>query len=127
MERKVQIYYGHSKKIYDTLREHQERDFIIQTYPKASGICPNKDLGELSDFKKYLKIVDKCNMVIVSELEGYVGKGVLCEIARAFSNGMHVKVIREKGGKLFLFDVAGFEIENESDWKYRYAKLIVNK
>ena len=125
MKEKAKIYFAHSLQVYNTPKEESELKIIKKKFPEATVICPNKDLGELSDFKEYLKIVDNCNMVIASEVDGYVGKGVLCEVARGFSNGMRVKVIREKGGKLILFDVVGFEIENVSDWRYRYAKLIV--
>ena len=73
----MKIYYGHSKRIYDDPQEEIELDFIRKKFPAATVICPNHDLGELSDYKEYLRIVDDCTMVVASEVGGSVGKGVL--------------------------------------------------
>lgn len=119
------IYYAHSKLIYGTSREKEELDFLERKYPEATIINPN-DLGELKDIKKYLKIVGKCKLVVVSELDDYVGKGVFAEISRALSNDIRVKVLRNKDNVFFLTNVSGLEIINEHDWKSKYARLIVN-
>ena len=87
------IYYAHSKQIYGTTREAEELEFIERQHQDAIVINP-RDLGELKSYRKYLKIVSKCNLVVVSEYNGFIGKGVLAEIARAFSNDIPVKVIR---------------------------------
>ena len=119
------IYYAHSKLIYGTTREAEELDYMERKYPEANILNPG-DLGELKGIKKYLKIVGKCNMVVTSEFDGYVGKGVFAEIAQAFSNNIPVKVIRENGVDFSLSKVNGIKIINEHDWKSKYAQLIVN-
>jgi len=116
------IYYAHSKLIYGTTREIEELDFLEKIYPVATIINPN-ELGELKDIRKYLKIVGKCSLVVVSEFNGCIGKGVLAEIARAFSDDTPVKVIRTVADTMSLSDVSGFEILNVHDWKIRYALL----
>ena len=123
---KSTIYYAHSKQIYGTTREAEELDHMERKYPEVTIINPG-DLGELKDIKKYLKIVGKCNLVVVSEFDGYVGKGVFVEIARAFSNSIPVKVIRESASDFSLSKVNGIQIINEHDWKSKYAKLVVNQ
>lgn len=122
MKSEAKIYYAHSKQIYGTAREAEELDFLERKYPTSTIINP-KDLGELKGIKKYLKIVGKCNLVIVSEFNGFIGKGALAEIARAFSNDIPVKVIRTVADTMSLSDVSGFEIINVHDWKIRYALL----
>ena len=112
---KAKILFAHSMQVYNTPQEESELVFIKATYPTASITCPNHDIGELSDYKDYLKIVDACTMVVASEVDGYVGKGVLCEVARGFSNGMQVRLIREKAGNFVLCDVIGFKMENGAD------------
>ena len=121
----MRIFYAHSKQIYETNQEEKEREFLKREFPKFTIICPNNDIGELNDFRKYLEIVDRCYMVIASEIDDHVGKGVFSEIARAFSNNAYVGVIREKDNDFSLSEVIGIQIINDRDWKIKYAKLII--
>ena len=125
METQKKIYYATSLQTYNTIKETNEFAYLYSKFHNAEIINPAHLY--FKGMKEFLKIVDKCNLVIVSELNDYVGKGVLCEVTRAFSNGTQVRVIRENAGNFILCDVVGFEIENVSDWRYTYAKLIVNQ
>jgi hypothetical protein len=116
------IYYAHSKLIYGTSREAEELGYIKRKYPRATIINP-AGLKDLTKIKEFLKIVGKCNLVVVSEYSGFIGKGALVEIARAFSNDIPVKVIRTVADTMTLSAVSGFEIINAHDWKIRYALL----
>ena len=121
----VKIYYAHSKKIYGTSQEIEELKFIKEKFPSSIVLCPNNTIGELSDFQDYLHVVDCCNKIIASEVEGHIGKGVFCEIARGFGNSTPVYVLRKQANKFYLLIVTGIEVINESDWKNQYGKLIV--
>lgn len=127
METKHKIYYAHSKLSYNTSQEAVEIQFLRKKFSKAKVICPNNDLGELKDFNEYLKIVDSCSQVIVSEYDGYIGRGVLCETIQSFINNKPVFVLRKRGSEFNLLMVTGFELTNQNDWKNRYAKLIVKQ
>ena len=118
------IYYAHSKQIYGTAREGEELGCIKRKYPEAEIINPAL-LVDISDMKKFLKIVKKCSQVVVSEFEGYLGRGVFAEIAMAFAYNIKVSVIRKTGSQYSLYPVTGIQVINEHDWKIKYAQLIV--
>ena len=121
------IYYAHSKRIYGTPQEAKELEFLIMIFPKANIICPHNTIGELNDFKDYLYVVDCCNKIITSEIDGFIGRGVFCEIARAFGNGTQVSVLRKQNNQYSLSQVIGIEIINQNAWKNNYGKLIVKQ
>ncbi len=118
------IYYAHSKLIYGTNREAEELGYIKRKYPEATIINP-AGLKDLTEMKEFLKIVRKCALVVVSELDGYVGKGVFAEISMAFSSDIRVKTLRQKDNDFSLSEVSGIQIINQHDWKFRYAKLFL--
>jgi hypothetical protein len=119
------IYFGHSKNTYGTSQELQELEFLKKIFPKTNIICPNTTVGELSDFKDYLHIVDCCTLFIASEVEGSVGKGLFCEIGRAFSINIPVFVLRKSADDFYLLPVIGIETKEPNYWKEKYVKLIV--
>jgi len=120
----MKIYYAHSIQIYGSAREVNEFAYLYDFYSEAKVINPEH--LDYSGMKKYLKIVSKCDEIVASELDGYIGKGVFCEIARAMSEGIPVKVLRKKGKEYTLEPVTGIQVINEHDWKIKYAKLILN-
>jgi hypothetical protein len=121
---KERIYYAHSKKIYGTPNETEELKYIKEKFPYAKVICPHTTVGELKDFQDYLHIVDCYNTIIASEVKGFISRGVFSEIARGFSNGIQVYVLRKQANKHILYQVIGIEIHNQSDWVYRFGKII---
>ena len=127
METIIKIYYAHSKLIYGTSNETEELEFIKEKFPKANIICPHTTVNELTDFQDYLHVVDCCTLLIASEVEGYIGKGIFCEISRAFGNGTQVSVLRKQNNQYSLSQVIGIEIINQNAWKNNYGKLIVKQ
>jgi len=120
------IYYAHCRLTYDTPKESTELEWLRIKYPRAKVICPNNSIGKLNDFKDYLHVVDCCSQLIVSEIDGYVSKGVFSEIARALGNNTPVFVLRRQDA-FYLLKVSGIEIVNEGSWKNIYGKVIVKK
>jgi len=122
--KKDKVYFAHSKMIYDTPYEGKLLNFLRKKY---NIICPNRDVGELGDIKPYLKIVDKCKMVICAEYKKYIGRGVYSEVERALKKKKKVLVIRWKGKNLILIPVIGVKVNDEDDWRHRYGKIIVKE
>lgn len=118
------LFYSRSNLIYGTAQEAEEIEFIQKSFPDYTVIHPN-DLGEVKYNKKYLKIVGKCTMVVVSERNGFVSRGAYATITRAFSCDIPVKVIREKEREFYYASVYGIQIYREEDWKRKYAQLII--
>ena len=113
------IYYAHSKKIYNTKREEEERNKILQKFPKAELICPNRDVGEKFSLVPYLKIVRDCNIVVCSEFDGFVGKGVYWEILTAMDNNKPVFNVTKDFKK-----VTDIIIVDKNDWTVKYGKVV---
>ncbi|MFC2080368.1 hypothetical protein ACFLRQ_02725 [Bacteroidota bacterium] len=91
------IYYAHSKQFYDTVREMNEYAFLYDYYSPHKVINPAH--LDYSGMKKYLEVVSQCDTLVASELDGYIGKGVFSELARAMSDGIKVEVLRKEGNK----------------------------
>jgi|ERR1035437_213229 hypothetical protein len=123
----LRIYYAHSKILYGTQQEIDEFGFLQNKFSKATIICPHTTVGELNDSNDYLHVVDCCNKIIASELNGFIGLGVFVEIARALSNNITAFVLRRSANGFVLLEVSGIEIVNKNDWKVKYGKIIVNK
>lgn len=100
-KRKVDTaYYAHSIRIYNSKLEKEEFDFINNRC-KGKVICPNKELGELGDIKKYLEVVKSCKEVYISEYGGMIGKGVFAECKTALKENIPVYIIRKDIDKKF--------------------------
>jgi hypothetical protein len=106
-------------KIYNTEREQKELQFLKSKYQKV--VCPNNDIGELGGIQPYLEIVKKMDIVVFSEYQNHIGKGVYEEVKTALMNNIPVKVLRGKGIKT-IKDVI---IVNEYDWEIEYAKVLI--
>lgn len=124
-QKELRIYFAHSKLSYGSSKEKEELQFLRKTFIKSTIIDPNSDVGELRNFNEYLKIVDSCSQVVVSEYKECVGRGVFSEIARGFANGTPISVLRKQANKYILFQVIGIEIVNQIDWKRMFGNLIV--
>lgn len=127
LDTNIRIYYSHSMIIYGKTCEKEELKFIKEKFPASNIICPNNTVGKLNDFKDYLHVVDCCDTIIASEVAGFIGKGVFCEIARGFGNGTQVYALRKQVNKYSLCQVIGIEIVNQSDWKNKFGKIIVKQ
>lgn len=120
------VYYAHSMKIYGSAREVNEFAFLYDKYSNAEVINPA--YLNYKGMKKYLEYVSKCDILVASELEGYIGKGVFCEIVRAMSDGIKVLVLRKKKGKEYALEtVTGIQVLNQHDWKLKYGQILTKQ
>jgi hypothetical protein len=117
-----EIYYAHSRCIYDTIREMNEYAFLHDYYSPQKVINPAH--LNIKGIKKFLAIVSQCNTLVASEYEGHIGRGVFCEIARALSEDIKVLVLRRPGKEYTLEPVTGIQVLNQHDWKVKYGKIL---
>lgn len=132
MVKKIQktIYYAHSMRIYNSEREKEELRFLRSIFRKV--ICPNHDMKNLPSptndteaMLPYLKKVDKCDGVVCSEFNGYIGKGVYEEIKRAMPNFSIPLCLREESEKYKFFIIEELDLVGDDNWT-AYARLKVS-
>ena len=120
--KKQKVYQAHSKLTYDSVREMNEFAYLYDKYKNSKVINPAH--LDLSGMKEYLEFVASCDTLVASELDGFIGKGVFSEIARALSDGIEVLVLRRPGKEYTLEPITGIQVINAHDWKRKYAKII---
>jgi hypothetical protein len=118
------VYYAHSKRIYGTDREREELMWLREAFPWV--VDPNSDIGEAYIIDPYLDAVSKCKMVVVSEYEKHIGKGVYQEIEHAFDKGIQVWVLKKQTDGYYIYRVADIKVVDETDWAIRYGRVVVN-
>jgi hypothetical protein len=111
------VYYAHSKQIYGTVREKRELELLRRIFRNV--VCPNQDLGEVPNIQFYLARVRECEIVVASEVEKHIGRGVYEELHYAQNLGRLTLVLRHDT----LYPIAGMELIPGGDWKIHYAKL----
>ncbi len=116
------IYYAHSKQIYNTKREKEERVYLKFIFYDVC--CPNLDMGELGSIDPYLKKVRKSNVVVFSEYKKHIGKGVHQEIMEAYKNKIPIILLRKIKKKFKLMPVFRIMIKDPDDWAIKYRKVI---
>lgn len=100
----LKIYYAHHIWKYDTYIEYYELDIIKENFPNSDIINPNGYLeaefgvseSELMD--KCFEIIEKCDVLIFSSVDGIIGYGVFTEIETALEKGIPLYYIYQ--GKL---------------------------
>ena len=111
-----QAYYAHSMRIYNSTTEKNEFDFIKKRF-KGKVICPNNELGELGDIKKYLEVVKKCKAVYISEYLGMIGKGVFLECETALKKDIPTFIVRKDvDGEFYVLEVESVERTKYNDF-----------
>lgn len=118
------VYYAHSKKIYGFDREAKERGFLEKNFRKV--VCPNRDMGELGSMDPYLRMVRKCNVVVCSEFNSYIGRGVYQEIVEGLNKKKKVFCLRKIEDRYVLLPVASVSIVDADDWKVKFGKVHIS-
>jgi len=119
------IYYAHSMKIYDSIKEKDELRFLKRKYKKENVVCPNNDLGELGDIERYKKFIKRnCKAVVASEYKNCIGRGVYEELKTALTNKIPCFLIRKtKTGRRSVKPIKSIRVNNKWDWKVEYGKV----
>lgn len=119
------IYYAHSMKIYNLNQEIKEIKLINQKFPKYKVINPSRidflDLKEVYRMNFCLKLVDLSDIIIFSEFNWAIGKGVYMEIFRGIRKEKKVYLLRNNN--LTIFQPNKVSFKNIKDWKVNYAQI----
>lgn len=121
-EEKRCIYYSHSMKIYDTIREEKEVALISGHFPKSTIYNPNNKLIQAADLPMTdcLAVIsrDATTDIVFSVYLGHVGKGVYTEIEEAWIIHKPIYVIQE--GKIIPFTNWRIRLI-DIDWAVKYG------
>jgi len=112
------IYYSHSMRSYNTDQERLELTQIASFFPKRKIINPN---GAITDMKQAYRLINQAELVVATEYQGHIGKGVYDEICYALSQKKLVHVLRN--GRLFrVYSEHQIEVL-DIDWQRNYARV----
>jgi len=87
----LRVYYAHAICLYSTEREKKELELIREKFKDAEIINPVNYQNHSMDF--YLRLVDKCHIVVFSCLLGKVTAGVGKEVNYALKKGKDVYML----------------------------------
>ncbi len=123
----MKVYYAHSLKIYGTEIEEKEYSFLRENYENVFN--PNTEIEYKIEegMKPYLDAVLASNLIICSEFEGYIGRGVFREVELALRNSIPVFCLRQVNGSFILREVISVKLINENDPYVRYGRLEVKE
>ncbi|MHC1628138.1 MAG: hypothetical protein ACXQTI_04850 [Candidatus Nezhaarchaeales archaeon] len=100
----MRIYYAHPVEIYHTPREFKEIEIIKRHYPQAEIVNPayfqDKPGALHSNIDFFYSLVDSCDILIYSDLGGFVTAGVALEVKRALEQGKPVYRLDWRTGEL---------------------------
>ena len=89
----LRIYYAHAICLYDTEEEKKEVILIREKFKNAEIINPADFPNSKMEF--YLRLIDKCNIVIFSCLLEKITSGVGKEVNYALNKGKEVYLLKE--------------------------------
>ena len=112
------IYYAHSLRIYNTSKEQLELKQIAKLFEKRKILNPN---GAITDIFGAYRLINQAELLVATEYQGHLGKGVYDEICYALSQKKLVHVLRN--GRLFrVYSKHQLEIV-DIDWQIHYARV----
>lgn|GEM_PF-1618801 len=86
----MRIYYAHPIETYRTVRERRELEIIRERFPEAEIVNPSIIRHPHEDIEFFLNLVNSCDIVVYSDLGGFITAGVAVEIEHALSLGKPV-------------------------------------
>jgi hypothetical protein len=134
------IYYSHSLKIYNTPKEQLELTKIASFFPKRKILNPNGAITPLeiptvlnsgehkvkisngvTDMNQAYRLINQAELVVATEYQGHLGKGVYNEMCYALSKKKLVAMLRN--GRLFrVYSRHQIEVL-DIDWQVHYARV----
>jgi len=112
------IYYSHSMRSYNTDQERLELTQIASFFPKRKILNPN---GAVTDMKGSYRLINTAELVVATEYQGHLGKGVYDEMCYALSKKKLVAILRNE--RLFrVYSEHQIEVL-DIDWQVHYAKV----
>lgn len=85
-------YYAHSIYKYNTDVEKYETSLILDSYINPNGSV-DQTKSEEEIMKKCYSLIDKCDTLVFSSVDGVIGRGVAEEIDYAMCTGLKIYYI----------------------------------
>jgi hypothetical protein len=103
---------------YNTDQERLELTQIASFFPKRKIINPN---GAITDMNQAYRLINQAELLVATEYQGHLGKGVYDEISYALSKKKLVYVLCS--GRLFrVYSTHQLELV-DIDWQVHYARV----
>lgn len=122
------IYYAHHLWKYNTKIEEYELEVIKRYFPNAKIINPNGYIEQGREesiiMKDCLEVIENCNILIFSSVNGVIGRGVFNEFNKASKLGLPIYYIMDN----ILYDTKeySFKLINSGS-NGLYATVSTNK
>lgn len=105
------IYYAHHLWKYNTKIEEYELEVIKRYFPNAKIINPNGYIEQGREesiiMKDCLIVIENCNILIFSSVNGVIGRGVFNEFNKASKLGLPIYYIMDN----ILYDAKGYSFK----------------
>lgn len=124
----MKIYYAHHLWKYNTDIEKYELDIIKRYFPNAEIINPNEHIEQGREesiiMKDCLGVIESCNILIFSSINGVVGRGVVDEFNKASKLELPIYYIMDN----ILYDARQYSFKLTNSGNNRlYAIVSTNK
>lgn len=123
MNKPILGFYSHSPKTFNTPKEVKEYVFISRLY-NSFIISPNIHLvyKKMSVYNQYLQLIDLIDFMVVSSLNGTIGRGSYYEVRQALERNIPVHETYPVGNSFKIRKVIAVNIIPNNNIS-SYAKL----
>lgn len=115
-------------KLYDTFKERATLAILKILFPEDKWIVINpaklRFSHKIDPMPDYINYMKKCDLLLVQEYDGFLGKGVFLEYNAAIENNIETYLIRDIDTRLLLYKIKKVNIFNPDDIKYKFAKIL---
>jgi hypothetical protein len=119
---KKPVYYAHSLRHYGTKKEKKDARMI----GRLTGLRVLNPKGKLSNNSSWVSeaylLIDKCQMLVFTEYQGTIGKGVYTEIQYALEKRMPVYLLHD-GNLLAILKRDLHLVRHGENW-VKYARVL---
>jgi hypothetical protein len=124
MSIKISGFYSHNFKIFNTLEELEQYNWIQKNF-KGFVINPNVHLIEKNPFvlNQYWQIIDRINFLVVSAYRNKIDRASFYEVKQSLLNGINIYELFKAGNSYSIRKVVGLKVVNEKNLS-AYAVLI---
>lgn len=123
----MKIYYAHHLWKYNTKIEEYELEVVKRYFPNAEIINPNgyikQDREESIIMKDCLEVIENCNILIFSSVNGVVGRGVVDEFNKASKLGLPIYYIMDN----ILYDARPYSFKLTNSGNNRLYAIVSTK
>lgn len=120
-------FYSHNFKIFNTLEESKQHNWIRQNF-RGFVINPNVDLTIKNPFvlNQYWQIIENINFLVVSAYRKKIDRASYYEVKQSLLNRINVYELFKAGKTYSIRKVIGLKVVNEKNLS-AYAVLVNSK